>query len=161
MARYRKKHRLAVQHYQSKKIYFVTIATANRKAVFLSDKIVNSHLKVLARVSEKWAFDVLAYCYMPDHLHLLIVGKSPISSLPKLIGAYKQATGYQYKQQTGNPIWQKSFYDHILRKEESIFAAARYILNNPVRKQLVEHPADYPYAGSLVYEQAIFDAVSE
>lgn len=157
--RHRKPHRLAVENYRGKKVYFVTIATANRKPVFVSDKMVADHLKVLASVSQKWAFDLMAYCYMPDHLHLLAAGTAQTSDLTSLIRDYKQATGYQYKQQSGYPLWQKSFYDHILRRDEGIFAVARYILYNPVRKQMVERPADHPYSGSLVYGQAIFNSI--
>jgi len=46
--------------------------------------------------------------------------------------------------------WQKSFYEHILRKEELLDKVALYIWNNPVRKNIVEDFRKYPYSGSLV-----------
>ena len=41
-------------------------------------------------------------------------------------------------------IWQKTFYDHALRKEEDVRDIARYIVANPLRAGLVEHIGDYP-----------------
>jgi len=44
------------------------------------------------------------------------------------------------------PLWQKNFYDHIVRKEESILKIAEYILNNPVRKGMALRWESYPYS---------------
>ena len=46
-------------------------------------------------------------------------------------------------------FWQKDFYDHVIKKEESIAKQVRYILNNPVRKGLVDLWDKYPYSGSI------------
>jgi hypothetical protein len=44
---------------------------------------------------------------------------------------------------------QRSFYDHLIRKEEDLRQIAEYILNNPVRKGLVQRCEDYPYCGLI------------
>ena len=44
------------------------------------------------------------------------------------------------------PLWQKNFYDHIVRKEESLLKIAEYIVDNPVRKELVSEWEEYPYS---------------
>lgn len=62
---------------------------------------------------------------------------------------FKQATGYYFKQQTGFNLWQKSYYDHILRKEEDIIGNMKYVLNNPARAGLVDEYLDYRFSGSL------------
>ncbi len=46
-------------------------------------------------------------------------------------------------------VWQRSFFDHALRDEESLEAVARYIVSNPVRAGLVEDWRDYPFVGSM------------
>ena len=48
-------------------------------------------------------------------------------------------------------LWQESFYDHALRKEESLRRVAGYIWDNPVRAGLVEDPLDYPWSGSAAW----------
>ena len=65
---------------------------------------------------------------------------------------FKQLTGYYFKKHTGNTLWHLSYNDHILRKDEDIRKAARYILENPVRKGLTKNYLDYPYSGSEVFD---------
>ena len=103
-------------------------------------------------------FKIWAYCFMPDHLHLLLEGKTKDANLKKLIALFKQVSGYEYKQNVSHrfntekepKLWQPSFYDHVLRKDEALEDVVRYILNNPVRKGIVEHYSKYRYSGSLV-----------
>ena len=53
----------------------------------------------------------------------------------------------------GRRLWQRSFHDHGLRKEEDLEDAARYIWENPVRKRIVDHARNYVWSGSLVWAQ--------
>lgn len=92
---------------------------------------------------------------MPDHAHLLLGGEDG-SDLIRMIKQFKQLTGYRFKKGTGKNLWQKSYYDHILRKEEDVTKVVRYILENPVRKGLVKHPEEYPFSGSLEFGKDIF-----
>jgi len=64
---------------------------------------------------------------------------------------FKQRSGYAYRRLTGDRevLWQKSYYDHVLRRDEDLSDAARYIWGNPVRAGLVDNARDYPYSGSL------------
>jgi hypothetical protein len=47
-------------------------------------------------------------------------------------------------------LWQKKFYDHILRETDNFYAVAGYIWMNPVRAGLCNAPQEYPYSGSFV-----------
>ena len=42
-------------------------------------------------------------------------------------------------------LWQKGYYDHLIRNEEDLIASARYIIANPLRAKLIANVADYPY----------------
>ena len=44
------------------------------------------------------------------------------------------------------PLWQKNFYDHVVRKEEPLIKIAEYIVNNPIRKGIVSEWEEYPYS---------------
>jgi REP element-mobilizing transposase RayT len=89
---------------------------------------------------------------MPDHVHLLVetLASSP---LPSFVGSWKSLC-YQARRRRGNPanFWQKSFFDRALRGTDDLLATALYILNNPVRKKLVEDFHEYPLCGSLEWE---------
>ncbi len=151
----RKNNRLDLQLYKGIRAYFVTICTKDQQSVFTDTKTIAEHLKLLNSCCKKEKFSVWAYCFMPDHLHLLLIAKEN-SDLIKFIRIYKQLSGYGYKKATGQVLWQKSFYDHILRKEENIIQLIRYILENPERKGIIEYFVNYPYSGSLEFGKEIF-----
>lgn len=84
-------------------------------------------------------------CSMPDHCHLLIEGKSEESDLWQCVVNFKRKSGYWLARNHPLEEWQKDFYDHILRKDEDLIKQVRYILGNPLRKELVEDWRAYPY----------------
>lgn len=47
------------------------------------------------------------------------------------------------------PHWQKSFFDHVMRSEESYTEKWLYVVENPVRKRLVTRPEEWPYQGEI------------
>ena len=52
-------------------------------------------------------------------------------------------------------LWQPSFYDHVLRKDEDLLETVKYIYNNPVRKEIVAHYRDYPLSGSFELDKKL------
>jgi putative transposase len=89
--------------------------------------------------------DLMATCVMPDHIHLLL---APISeNLIDLIGKWKSYTTHlMWKKGYKGKVWQRSFYDHALRKDEDLIKIAEYIVCNPVRKALVKEWRNYSYS---------------
>ena len=77
---------------------------------------------------------------MPDHLYML-VGVPGDASLSKLIRDFKRIAARKGKIQ-----WQRNFFDHRLRHDESETAKYDYICENPVRAELVNAAEDWPYA---------------
>lgn len=76
---------------------------------------------------------------MPDHLHAL-VSCPPDEGLKKVVSAWKRFTA----RETGIE-WQKGFFDHRLRADESFEDKAHYIRHNPVRKGLATTPEAWPH----------------
>lgn len=131
--------------------YFVTICTANKIPIFTKPNIIKSMINYLSMVAKNEKMSVIIYCFMPNHLHLLLRGNTDQSNLLRFISKYKQLTGYNFAKAHRNKLWGTSFYDHVLRGEESEPKISRYILENPVRKGLSETIFDYPYSGSLEF----------
>lgn len=52
------------------------------------------------------------------------------------------------------PHWQKGFFDHVMRSEESYSQKWHYVANNPIRAKLIAHPKDWPYQGEIYPLQA-------
>jgi putative transposase len=98
---------------------------------------------------------VIAYCFMPDHLHLLLEGTAPASRLTEFVRLFKQRSSFQWKRVGADlkvgpyPLWQRSYFERVLRSDESSIDVARYILANPLRAGMVESIEDYPFLGSL------------
>lgn len=147
----RKRTRVKYFDYLGACAYFITICTFDKQLYFKDGEVVSAVLDYLKREADRFRFLIYAYCFMPDHLHLLLIGDEG-SDLIRFIKIFKQKTGYYFKQQFNKMLWHKSFFDHVLRKKEKIIDIAAYIFDNPVRKKLVDDFRKYPYLGSFVID---------
>ncbi|HUT98831.1 MAG TPA: transposase [bacterium] len=128
--------------------YFITICTYSRLPLLKGETLVSGILALLESACDEESFHLMAYCFMPDHLHLLVAGEEK-SSLAKLVKRFKQNSSFHYRGGGGSHLWQRSYYDHVLRCEEEVVEVARYIWENPIRKGLVETISDYPFSGPV------------
>jgi putative transposase len=106
--------------------------------------------------AERFDLDVIAYCFMPDHVHLLLAGASPRAELRPMISAWKQATGYHVGRALRGRLWQPDYFERVLREDESSIVVARYILENPIRAGLAGRLGAYPFAWCLWQGDALF-----
>ena len=135
--------------YRGVRRYSLTICTYARGRVFNHKYIVQSVLGEIERVAEAEQFRVLAYCFMPDHLHLLVEGESDTADLQRFVKRWKQTTGFEYAKERGCRLWQVGFFDHVLRFDEDTERHALYILGNPIRAGLTKTIGEYPFAGCV------------
>ena len=141
--------------------YFLTFCTDARQRVFVTRERVGLVLAQIERSAAEEQFAVIAYCFMPDHLHLLVEGRCESSDCRRFINRAKQFSGFHYAKAFGHRLWQRYGFERVLRDEEATLVVARYILENPLRAGLVRRVEDYPFAGSRVYSLAeILEAVS-
>jgi len=141
--------RLSPNSYLGCQSYFVTICCSGRRPIFSDPAACQWLTEILRSESAARNFAVHAYCVMPDHVHFLAEGICPSSSLLVLVKALKIKTSRAHAQMTEQPLWQKKFYDHIVRPHESIGSIAWYVWMNPVRKGLARVVGEYPFAGSF------------
>jgi len=90
------------------------------------------------------------YVIMPDHLHLFVsFGAEAVSlsmwvkSLKNFLSKALRDSGYFGKH------WQKGFFDHVIRSQESYEQKSLYVRDNPIRAGLVRNADDWPYAGDI------------
>jgi REP element-mobilizing transposase RayT len=87
---------------------------------------------------------------MPDHVHLFVTGSDDFE-LGRWIGTLKQSLTKSVTHEKASELfWQRGFFDHVLRSEESYSQKWNYVRDNPVRAGLVEEADDWPYAGEIV-----------
>jgi REP element-mobilizing transposase RayT len=83
---------------------------------------------------------------MPDHLHWLFELQSAIP-LSRLVMTTKSFTAREINEtlgRAGQPVWQRGYFDHAVRREEDLRQIARYIVTNPLRAGIVANVSDYP-----------------
>jgi len=146
VVRRRKNIRLPKQIYSnSNQIFSIIICTKDRKPLFRNDNWSRTIIETLKTGLFSQMTDCIAYCLMPDHLHLEISPKA--GNFVDLINRWKSYTANVLRKSgLKGSCWQRSFYDHALRKDEEIQTVAEYIVNNPVRGGLAEKWKDYPYS---------------
>lgn len=87
---------------------------------------------------------------MPNHVHLFVRGPDDFR-LGVWIGMLKQSLAKRILPPGQRlPIWQRGFFDHLLRSDESYAQKWEYVRQNPVRAELVTMSKDWPYSGEIV-----------
>lgn len=125
------------RHSAANQIYLITTVTEDRLPVFGDFYAARMLIGLLHTDPEA---KTLAYVLMPDHLHWLMqLGQT--RDLSQVIQSIKTLSA----KKVGRLIWQEGYHDHALRWEEDLWAAARYIVANPLRAGLVSHLGDYPH----------------
>jgi len=136
-------------NYVGRQCYFITLCCFERHPVFANPGRCTWLLDIFRSESLARSFAIHAYCIMPDHFHFLVEGQEPSSDLLGFVKSLKLKTSRRYQAETSQALWQKKFFDHILRRYESPEPVAWYIWLNPVRKGLSAVVGEYPFAGSF------------
>lgn len=131
-------------------VFFLTACTQSNSEVFKDPNFVFQSIDYIKSESIRIGHAIYVFCLMPDHLHILL---SPLESgIPVtqyMSGLISKITHLSWRYGYSGKLMQRSFYDHIVRKEEDLRQITEYILNNPVRKGLVEKWEDHPFCGLI------------
>ena len=129
---------------------FFTIRSYTGRPFLAADELCDRVIRELRESREKDGCWVNAYCLMPDHIHFIAGVSKPGSSVLTFASHFKgrAAHGARELGHAGR-LWQNKWYDHVLRKSESLIEIGKYILANPVRAGLVESAEDWPWSGIM------------
>ena len=93
---------------------------------------------------------------MPDHVHFFCRPELGPTKLSESIGAWKSWTSRKINASGGprsataaTALWQREFFDHVLRSNESYSEKWNYVLDNAVRAGLVSTAQEWKYAGEI------------
>jgi putative transposase len=148
-----KRTRLSAFDYLGFNCYFLTCCTAARAPLFTTATAVELVLTQTVKAAEIHGFEIIAYCFMPDHLHALVAGLQQAADLRQFVKDAKQYSGFHYKREFGRALWRPSYFERVLRAEEDRWGVARYIVENPLRAGLATRADEYPFLGSCVVEK--------
>ena len=130
---------------------------------------LSSHID---RACEELEFDLVAFVYMPEHVHMLVFPRLPTPSIDRFLARMKQPYSADIKQllvEEGSPLlqrltvrerpgkhcfrfWQEGpGYDRNLSTTQALIAALNYIHMNPVKRGLCERPEDWRWSSARYY----------
>ncbi|MCF6150610.1 MAG: transposase [Candidatus Kuenenia sp.] len=139
------------RYYIPNSLYFITAVTNNRLPLFKNEKNIQLIFDTLHKVGEIKPFDLRAYCVLHDHLHLLIgIGETSGYNITDIVHSLKRNFTINYKKAHNITheisLWQKRFWDHIIRNENDFKRHMDYIHYNPVKHKITLSPEEYKYS---------------
>ena len=147
----RKKNRLPGHDYSQPGAYFITICTKDHKCILSTivgaDAYIGPRVALtpIGMVVEKYIKNIPgvgAYVIMPNHVHMILhissnnILQGPMwasaptnASVPALVRSWKTLVS----KELGQSIWQRSYYDHVIRDEQDYLTKVQYIEANPAK----------------------------
>lgn len=152
----RKSIRLPDYDYTSSGYYFATVVVQNREMLFGDivdgEMIVNNAGKIVEVVwkslPERFDIELDTFQIMPNHIHCIIAivgnglpseSEGTPTTLGKIIAYFKYQSTKQINiilHQPPQPIWQRNYYEHVIRNDRDLMEIQQYILDNPMGWEL-------------------------
>lgn len=149
---HRRPPRLKTFDYRGAYRYLLTMCTFDRARRFVDAATVDAVRRQLLTVAEATDMAVLAYTFMPDHLHVVVEGRSDDADLAAFTRAFRRRATLRCWTPDRRALWQEGFHERVLREGDDVVRVIDYVLNNPVRAGLVECAVDYPYGWAVTVE---------
>ncbi|MCP4614774.1 MAG: transposase [Planctomycetes bacterium] len=157
---HRRSIRLKGYDYSQNGAYFVTICTRNKESLFgnvtdgkmqleKAGLLVESLWLETATIRNDISLD--EYVVMPNHIHGIIIinrrgtlqraptqesfGSPTLDSIPTIIRLFKSTVTKQIniiRHTPRSPVWQRGYYEHVIRNRQSLAKIRKYIINNPL-----------------------------
>ena len=125
----------------SKSHYFITVNCRVRGKNHLANDVVgNAIIETVKHRNTQGVWYAHLAIVMPDHVHLVLSFPITEKKVQTIVSKWKEWTAKMLKVH-----WQRDFFEHRLRKEESFRQKVDYVLANPVRAGLVQRTEDWPY----------------
>jgi putative transposase len=143
----------------SRPVFFITACTAGRKPVLASQPAMNILLSEWQAAKERHGWLIGRYVIMPDHVHFFCAeqAEGAIRPLQRFMNKWKEwaAKGLCTEMALTPPLWQRGYFDHVLRSEESYAEKWAYVRENPVRAGLVGSWEQWPWQGFVDFDSPL------
>lgn len=131
--------------------YHTTLRGNHREAIFRVAQDRNLLDTIVERALEKYGARIHAYCWMTNHIHMLVqVGRDPLSRvMQKIASGYARA--FQANRTTTGHLFENRFHSVLVDTDTYLTELIRYIHLNPVRARLVRNVGDYRWSSHHAY----------
>ena len=128
-------------------IVFITGVTHKRIPYLEPTDNIELFWQTLRHVREYYPFRLLAYVILPDHFHWLMHVEDERGNFSNVLHSIKRNFTLNFKTAhnitTSVNLWQKRFWDHVIRDEHDLHNHFDYIHYNPVKHGFVQRPEDW------------------
>lgn len=119
-----------------------------RQQVFFSDQDKTAYLNILKEQCQRFGVSVWSYCLMDNHVHFVAVPENKEALANAFGQAHRHYTRMiNFREGWRGYLWQGRFSSYVL-DQDYLYAAVRYIENNPVKAGLVQKAQDYPWSSA-------------
>jgi REP element-mobilizing transposase RayT len=160
----RKSIRLRNYDYSQCGAYFITVCTEKRKCIFgdiTNGKMILNNCGIIAekellKLNNETDVNLESYVIMPNHIHMIFEFPTDVGAihelpskmsikerrkmkLPKVVGKYKMLASKEInmiRKTPGKKLWQRNYWDHIIRDENDFNVISEYVENNPTKWDL-------------------------
>ena len=132
--------------------FHITARGNYRQTVFYNDRDRSEYLDLLGNHADLEALEVLGWCLMTNHVHLLAIPRKPASlarTMMRTQAGYAQAVNRRHGTRCGH-LWQSRFYSCPL-SGDAVWTVLRYIELNPVRAHLVPSAEHSPWSSAAIH----------
>lgn len=127
-------------------MYHIISRGVGRMTIFHNEKDWIKFISFMERVIKKYNWICHAYCLMGTHYHLLLETPDAniVPGMKQLNQFYSQF--YNWKYQRVGPVLQGRYKSWLVEKGEKFLDNSRYIVNNPSKAKMVQHPSEWPWS---------------
>jgi putative transposase len=148
-------------------LHFLTFSCYRRLSLLGSARARNVFVRALGKIRERYGFRLVRYVVMPNHVHLLM-GELPRGTPSLVLKVLKQRVSRDLRKRKRGPagqmklsfmtgggalprFWQPSFYDFNVWSAKKVNEKLEYMPMNPVKRGLVERPAQWSWSSYSFY----------
>jgi putative transposase len=144
-----------VRYRRTGNFHFLTFSCFHRLPYLGSAEARDLFLDALERTRLRYRIVVAGYVVMPEHVHLLI-GEPEKGDVSAAVHALKLSVSMR---RTQRPFWQARYYDFLVHNDRKRIEKLRYMHRNPVVRDLVEKPEDWPWSSFCHYATGVEGAI--
>ena len=147
--------------YSRTDIYHIMIRGINKEKIFIKGIYKSKLLNIIQEISEEVDFNLIAYCVMNNHLHLLIKANNhELTTFMRKLNI-KYAMYYNKAEDRYGHVFQDRFRSEAVEDEEYLFGVLRYIHNNPIKAGITHNMLDYKWSSADDYVKHESDIISD
>jgi len=125
---------------------FFAACTKARRPVLLNGGLPRVVRALLDGNARRHRCEVIAYCLLPDHLHVLACVTEEGGDVLSLFKGFKVGAANAAIPADLGQLWQRNFWDRHTRNDLDLWRCVRYIMRNPVEEGLCSSPEEWPYS---------------